>query len=272
MKAMICTAYGGPELLQWAEWPMPVPKADELLIRVRATTVSSGDVRMRALRLPRGFGPLARPALGFARPRRPVLGTELTGEVHAVGARVARFKPGDAVFAFPGARVGCHAEYRCMAEDDAVAPKPENLTDEQAAALSFGGATALDYLARAGLCEGKRVLVDGASGTVGTAAVQIAVLARGAPPWVPDRGGGAGHPAGPILPPRVAVRSGTDQHQPRCSCGLRLNRPAAGSAADAAAAGRSPTVRGRCLPAAAAARRGSARTSLASRAVHHPWR
>ncbi|MDD2927027.1 NAD(P)-dependent alcohol dehydrogenase [Rhodoferax sp.] len=154
--------------------PIPTPKANELLVRVRASTVSSADWRIRSLTLPRGFGPLARPALGLFAPRQPVLGTELSGEVMDVGSAVTRFKPGDLVFAFTGSGLGCHQEYRCVAEDSAVALKPHNLSHAQAAALSFGGATMLDFYRRAGLKAGDRVLVNGASGTVGTAAVQLA--------------------------------------------------------------------------------------------------
>lgn len=174
MKAYVYRRYGGPEVVELAELPKPVPKADEILVAIRATTVSSADWRLRSLILPPGFGLLARPVIGLFGPRRPVLGTEFSGVVEAVGARVTRFKPGDAVFGFPGGKIGCHAEYRTIRADGPVALKPAALTFEEAAALSFGGSTALHYLRKAAVQPGERVLVIGASGAVGVALVQIA--------------------------------------------------------------------------------------------------
>lgn len=174
MKAIVYTRYGAPDVLQLRELPMPAPQANEILVRLRATTVTSGDWRVRSLNMPRGFGPFARLAFGLAGPRQPILGTELSGDVVAAGAQVSQFKPGDAVFAFTGGRLGCHVEYKCLAANGAVALKPANLSYEQAAALSFGGATMLDFYRRAGLKGGESVLVNGASGCVGTAAVQLA--------------------------------------------------------------------------------------------------
>jgi NADPH:quinone reductase-like Zn-dependent oxidoreductase len=110
---------------------------------------------------------------GFSKPRQPILGTELAGEIEALGRNVRKFAIGDAVFAFPGASMGCHAEYRCMPES-AIVPKPANLSFDEAASLSFGGCTALDFLRRAKLSSGEKVLVNGASGGVGTAVVQLA--------------------------------------------------------------------------------------------------
>lgn len=123
---------------------------------------------------PPGFGLLGRLAIGIRGPRQPILGTELSGEVEAVGSEVTAFKPADEVFAFPGSRMGCHVEYRCIAANGPVAKKPANLSHEQAAALCFGGATMLDFFRRGALRSGERVLVNGASGAVGTAAVQLA--------------------------------------------------------------------------------------------------
>ncbi|MDZ4699302.1 MAG: NAD(P)-dependent alcohol dehydrogenase [Rhodothermales bacterium] len=174
MKAAIYTTYGPPEVVTIAEVPTPVPGDDEVLIRIRATTVSTADWRVRSLSLPAGFGLLARPIFGFTKPRQPILGTELAGDVAAVGKNVTRFKVGDAVFAYPGSKMGCHAEYRCLPEDAPITRKPPNLTYEEAATLSFGGTTMLDFYRRAGLKAGDRVLVNGASGTVGIAAVQLA--------------------------------------------------------------------------------------------------
>jgi len=174
MKAIVYERYGPPEVLHLKEVPKPRPKDDEVLIRIHATTVTTGDWRARSLAMPAGFGPFARAVFGFRKPRQPILGTEFAGRIDAVGRAVTRFKAGDAVFGFPGSRLGCYAEYRCMPEHGAVAPKPDNLTYEQAAALSFGGATALNFLKRGALTRGERVLVNGASGSVGTAVVQLA--------------------------------------------------------------------------------------------------
>jgi NADPH:quinone reductase-like Zn-dependent oxidoreductase len=145
-----------------------------VLVRVHATTVSAADWRVRSLMMPRGFGVIGRLALGPFRPRQPILGTELAGDVVDVGRSVTRFKPGDRVFAFTGAAMGAYVEYKCLPEDGPFAPIPPNLDYVQAAALSFGGATMLDFFRRAALRRSERVLVNGASGAVGTAAVQLA--------------------------------------------------------------------------------------------------
>lgn len=174
MKAIVYTEYGPPEVLKIKEIAKPIPKANEVLIKVHATTVTAGDWRVRSLDVPFGFGLLARLALGFFRPRQPILGSELAGKVEAVGKAVKKFKAGDSVVAFSGVGMGCHAEYKCMPEDGAVVLKPTNLTYDEAAALSFGGTTALDFFRRGKLKSGEHVLVNGASGAVGTAAVQLA--------------------------------------------------------------------------------------------------
>ncbi|MBI2308030.1 MAG: NAD(P)-dependent alcohol dehydrogenase [Rhodocyclales bacterium] len=173
MQAWVYERYGPPEVLQLKEVATPVPGAGEVLIRVRATTVSAGDRRLRSLDMPTGFGLIARLLFGVSRPRQPILGSELAGEIAAVGRGVGGFAVGDAVFAYSSAGLGCHAEYVCLPESE-VAPKPPNLSDEEAAALSFGGATALDFLRRGKLGRGERVLVNGAAGAVGSAAVQLA--------------------------------------------------------------------------------------------------
>lgn len=180
MKAYTYDRYGPPEVLRLTEVPKPVPGDHEVLVRIRATTVTSGDWRVRSMVVPRGFGPMARLALGVTGPRQRILGTELSGEVEAIGRSVTRFAVGDQVFGFTGRRMGCHAEYRCLPEeghgrtDEAVAAKPATLSHEEAAALSFGGTTALAFLRKARLQRGERVLVVGAAGGVGTAAVQLA--------------------------------------------------------------------------------------------------
>ena len=180
MKAAVLDRYGPPEVVRVVELPDPTPGPRDVLVRIRASTVSAADWRMRSLAMPPGFGWLARPVFGFRRPRRPILGTELAGDIIAVGADVSRWRVGDRVFAFVGAGVGCHATLRAVHEDAAIAPMPAGANDAEAAAMSFGGATALHFLVRLARVErGQRVLVIGASGSVGSAAVQIA-RARGA--------------------------------------------------------------------------------------------
>jgi NADPH:quinone reductase-like Zn-dependent oxidoreductase len=174
MKAIVYQRYGSPDVLELMDVATPTPKDDEVLVRVRATTVTSGDWRARSLILPAGFGLLGRLVFGVTSPRQPILGTELAGDVVAAGKNVRAFKVGDAVFAFTGASMGCHAEYRCIRETAAIALKPANISYEEAAALSFGGTTVLDFFRRGEVKKGERVLVNGASGGVGTAAVQIA--------------------------------------------------------------------------------------------------
>jgi NADPH:quinone reductase-like Zn-dependent oxidoreductase len=174
MKAVVYKRYGPPEVLELKEIAKPTPKHNEVLIRTFSTTVTAGDCRVRSLRMPVGFGIIARLALGVWGPRQPILGSELAGKIESVGDDVTKFKVGDQVFAFTGARLGCHAEYKCMPEDGAVALKPANLTFDEAAAMSSGGTTALDFFRRAKIQAGEKVLVNGASGSVGTAAVQLA--------------------------------------------------------------------------------------------------
>jgi len=174
MKAAVYTRYGPPTVVEIKEVAMPVPGDHEVLIEVRATTVTTGDWRARSLEVPRGFGLMSRLFFGIAGPRQPILGTELSGDIVSVGGDVRGFRVGDAVFAFPGAAMGGHAEYRCMPDDGMVAKKPASLGYEEAAALSFGGTTALTFLRKAAIQKGDKVLVNGASGGVGTAAVQLA--------------------------------------------------------------------------------------------------
>lgn len=173
MKAAVVTAYGPPDRVRLADRPRPVPGKGQVLIRVIATTVSSADWRIRSQTLPRGFCRIAPLVFGLRVPRRPVLGTECAGLVEAVGPAVNAFAPGDAVVAYTGATMGCHAEF-VTAPVGKVILKPSALTWDEAAAMSFGGCTALTFLRAGGLAAGKRLLVIGATGTVGSAAVQIA--------------------------------------------------------------------------------------------------
>lgn len=175
MKAVVYRRYGGPEVVDIADVPKPVAKDREVLVRIHATTVSAGDWRARSLHLPGGFGFMGRPVFGFFGPRQPILGTEFAGVIESVGKSVTRFKAGDEVFGFTGAAYGCHAEYRKMAEDGLLALKPANLTFDQAASLSFGATTALPLLRNhAKFRPWEKILIVGASGSVGSAAVQIA--------------------------------------------------------------------------------------------------
>ncbi|MCA0375539.1 MAG: NAD(P)-dependent alcohol dehydrogenase [Gemmatimonadetes bacterium] len=177
MQAAVCTRYGPPSVVRIEERPVPVPAANEVCIRVRATTVSTADWRVRSQCMPHGFGLAGRLAFGLHAPRQPILGTELAGDIDAVGAHVTAFAEGDAVVAFTGAAMGAHAEYRCVRADRVIVRKPATLSYDVAAALAFGGTTALDFFRRAALCADEHVLVNGASGTVGSAMVQLAVHA-----------------------------------------------------------------------------------------------
>lgn len=174
MKAWVCPAYGSPDVLVLSERPRPVPRSDEILVRVRATTVSSGDSRVRAARFPWGLALLARLGLGITGPRKPVLGVDFAGTVEQVGADVDRFQPGDAVMGMNGMAMGCHAGYVIVKATGAVAGKPPSLSFAEAVSLCFGGTTAMHFLRKAGLAAGERIAVIGASGAVGSAMVQLA--------------------------------------------------------------------------------------------------
>lgn len=169
------TQYGSPDVLEKIELPTPTPKPDDVLIRVYATTVSAGDWRARSLTMPKGLGWMGRLVFGLNGPRKPVLGTELSGVIEEVGAKVTTYKPGDAVIGFPGADFGAHAQYIVMPADGKLVRKPDNISFAEAAAIPFGGASAYDYLVNKGsLKAGETVLINGASGSVGSACVQIA--------------------------------------------------------------------------------------------------
>jgi NADPH:quinone reductase-like Zn-dependent oxidoreductase len=174
MRAIVYEKYGPPEVLQLKEAEKPTPKDNEVLIRTHVVTVTSGDRRVRSLDVPVGFGLIMRLVFGISRPNQPILGTELAGVIESVGRDVRKFTPGDRVFAFSDAAMGCYAEYKCMPEDGAVVQIPSNLSFEEAAAMSFGGTTALHFLRKAKLRGGEKVPINGASGGVGTAAVQLA--------------------------------------------------------------------------------------------------
>lgn len=174
MKAVLAERYGPPEVLQIREIATPTPKAKEILIRIYTTTVTSADWRIRSQTVPTGFGLIMRLVFGLRKPRQPILGSELAGVVAAIGRDVTRFQVGERVFAFSDMAMGCHAEYLCLPEDGMVVATPPGLTDATAAALCFGGTTALDFLRRARVRPGEKVLVNGASGAVGSAVIQLA--------------------------------------------------------------------------------------------------
>jgi NADPH:quinone reductase-like Zn-dependent oxidoreductase len=177
MKAAVCTRYGPPEVLQLQDVGDPVPGAKDVLVRIRATTVTASDCYIRsaipsarlAMRL------MARAVIGFTRPRRPILGAVLAGEIEAIGSKVARFQVGDWVWAFTVLRFGCYAQRTCLpATLKLLAPAPSNLSHEEAAAIPYGGLMALYFLDKANIESGQQVLVYGASGANGTCAIQLA--------------------------------------------------------------------------------------------------
>lgn len=175
MKAVVAEKYGPPEVLQIVEIEKPTPKAHEVLVRIKASAVNSADVRTRALNVPAPLKPIMRLVLGFARPRK-VFGVVFSGVVESVGRKVTRFKPGDEVYASTGFSFGGNAEYAAFDERKAIALKPRKASFEEAAALPFGGTTAMYFLGKAGIAQArdKKVLIYGATGAVGTAALQIA--------------------------------------------------------------------------------------------------
>jgi NADPH:quinone reductase-like Zn-dependent oxidoreductase len=179
MRAAVCTSYGPPDVVQLRDVPVPVPRDDEVLVRVRATTVSAADCELRRFDFASWVWVPIRLWAGLRRPRHAVLGQELAGDIDAVGKHVRSFEKGDRVFAATGVGLGAHAQYVCLREKagtGAITTMPENLTYEEAAAVPYGGGEAWQFLQKAHVRSGQRVLVNGAGGSFGTFAVQLAKI------------------------------------------------------------------------------------------------
>jgi NADPH:quinone reductase-like Zn-dependent oxidoreductase len=178
MKAVICTKYGTPEVLKLAEVKKPKPKKDEVCIRVFATAVTNSDIFIRGSQIPLRYRIPMRIMLGITRPRQPIIGEVLAGEIECVGRDITRFKPGDQVYGLTGFGLGAYAEYKCMKETDSIwgslALKPENISYEEATVAAYGGLLALQYMEIGNIQPYQKVLIYGASGTTGTTAVQYA--------------------------------------------------------------------------------------------------
>ncbi len=191
MRVIVCTKYGPPEVLELREVIIPVPKDNEILIKNQATTVILGDCELRGLNFPHyglGFRLLIRLGFGIRGPRKRILGQQLAGIVEEVGTDVTLFKPGDHVFACTALGMGAYAEYKCMSEKGLVVKKPTNLTFEEASTIPVGGTEALHFISKANIRRGQTVLINGAGGSIGTVAVQLA-KSYGAEVTAVDSGG-----------------------------------------------------------------------------------
>lgn len=176
MRAVVCTQYGGPEVLKLQEVSKPIPKDNQMLIRIVATAVNSADVRVRSLDVKGVLRVIMRLVLGISKPRKPILGTVFSGVVENIGHKVSKFKAGDKVFGMTGFNFGAYAEYIAINQNGNVLAMPNNATYEEAAAIIFGGQTAIYFLEKAKIATepNKKILIIGATGSVGTAAIQIA--------------------------------------------------------------------------------------------------
>ena len=178
MKAIICTKYGPPEVLKMKEVEKPVPKDDEVLIRIFATAVTASDIFIRGSQIPIQYWIPMRIMMGLTKPRKSIIGLVLAGKIESVGKNIKRFKLGDQVYGLTGFGLGAYAEYKCMKETDStygcLALKPNNLSFEEATVAAYGGLLAFQYMEKGNIQRGQKVLIYGASGTSGTTAVQFA--------------------------------------------------------------------------------------------------
>ena len=182
MKASVFTQYGPPEVLHLSEVDKPVPQANEILIRVAATSVQYGDAMVRNMgnltladfNMPALLWLPSRLYFGYSKPKNTILGAELSGVVEAVGTDVTKFAVGDELFAYRGQQMGSYGEYLCMPEDGTVAPKPSNLSFAEAAVIPYGAIMATSLLKKADIQPGQTVMINGASGGIGSAALQVA--------------------------------------------------------------------------------------------------
>jgi len=177
MKAIVCKKWGPPEVLQLREVPKPIPKDNEILIKIQATTVIAGDCELRGQKYPTlslGLKILIRIGFGIRGPRKKILGQQLAGEVETIGKDVTLFKKGDHVFAVTGFGLGSYAEYKCMSENKLVIIKPTNMTFEEASTIPIGGLEALHFMRKGNIQNGQKVLINGAGGSIGTIAIQLA--------------------------------------------------------------------------------------------------
>lgn len=174
MTAVLCTGYGGPEVLEVAQVPRPLPRDNQILIKIHNTTVTLGDCELRALKLADWIWLPARLAFGITKPRNPVLGMEVAGIVEAVGNKVSRFLPGDRVFGSTSFAMGTYAQYQCVSENAPIVKMPERLAFPEAAGIPTGGLNGLHFLRHAGVRGGEHVAINGAGGSIGCFAIQLA--------------------------------------------------------------------------------------------------
>ena len=173
MKAIVATAYGSPDVLQLTEVPQPTPKEHEVLIRIHASTVTTGDYEVRSFKIAHFIWLPMRLLTGITRPRKGIFGQEFAGVIAAIGSKVTRFNVGDSVFGMTGVTLGAHAEYIALPENGMLALKPANMSYDEAASIPVGGLVAAAYLRKAAIQPGEKLLINGAGGSIGTLAVQL---------------------------------------------------------------------------------------------------